>query len=133
MAKFAAARAEMVSFLDDLQDSKALRSPRELCSNAAQAYVELSAQKTDIERVQSQAKGIIADYLEQEGTGEFQDAKVKVMVSAPYPKVYYDADKLDALVIELTQSHPEMAARIAASRTTREIAGSLRVTRRTNF
>jgi hypothetical protein len=55
----------------------------------------------------------------------------QLMITNPSVRAAYDRGKLDALVIQLTQTDPHLAQQIAACRSESLAAGSLRITRAT--
>lgn len=116
-----------MSTFDDWQDGRltddqALRALAsdlgEVESQLAPIEAEKAALRDQISRVVERIGGV----AQIAGFGKLEITAASVVVS-------YDKRQIEDLLIDLTTTHPEIAARLAACRTRGSRAGSLRITR----
>lgn len=131
-ANFRKVRAEMFALLNMLLDPADGVTSHYRTEVAADAYIELSAEKADIERLMGQAKEVISQGMVEEGKTELTTRRAKITVTDPYLRVGYKAEQVDTLVFRLLKTHPDIAEQLMNCRQETEVAGTMRITRRTN-
>lgn len=103
-------------------DAQALRS---LASDLG----EVESQLTPFELEKQSLRDQISQVLEHAG-GQAQIAGFgRLEITAASVVTSYDKKQIEALLIDLTSTHPEVAQRLAACRVKGTRAGSLRITR----
>jgi hypothetical protein len=105
-----------------ITDEQALRS---LSSDLG----EVESQLAPIEAEKHILRDQISQVLERAGGATTIAGFGRLEITAPAVVVSYDKKQIEELLIDLTTTHPDIAARLAACRVKGTRSGSLRITR----
>jgi hypothetical protein len=116
----------MTTIFDQWQDGDVTDIPalRALLSDLREVESEIAPLEAQKNQLRDQIGLIVARVGTQEipGLG-------KVLLTAPSVSVSYDTAQINELALQLTATHPEIAAQLVAARKTSSRVGSLRIER----
>jgi hypothetical protein len=97
--------------------------PAEAAAEAMTIYLEMGERIAELDVIRASAKQVIADVLVEIGEDRLETAVGTVYVTAPSPRVTYDAKGLDKLAAAV----PGLTSLLAPYRTEKEVAGTLTI------
>lgn len=117
--------ANLMDILQSLSDMLGDCSSTEDAINAAIGVHAMCGDMiADLEKMQKDAKGMIAEVIEETGITDWSTDAGTIKVTAPSRRVTYDSKALDVLM----QADADLASRLYPFRKETEVAGSVRIT-----